>query len=285
VRRDIIEQANFQVDELVALCLEVMGQIVVGPKIIRDIDDFLLSEHHPSIVESIRETAAKFDVTEARRIAGLMHVSGPGAASSGSSSPSKRQRSEKWPEKHACLFESLGMDWSAPTFPNVETLEQFPGLKGLRERNFELLSMNKFTFPDKKRTINLSQAHDRARSRDGAQIVTPRTLLYLGHRCRTLHVLEGMALQGLHFGPRHRLLQTFPNKLLLDLSGNAFMANCCGSVALLAEVVMAHCRRRTHLANHSSIPRALAFEHDELLCFQDGQDTICESTFELTFTS
>ena len=127
--------------------------------------------------------------------------------------------------------------------PDQATLEAFPGLMALTSRHFELLRANEFRFPDRKRTIDLSQGISRARPSKDAEsaIVTPTCHMYLGHRCRVAHGREALSLQGLHFGDGQRKADLYDHAFLLNLGGNAFMTLCFGAVSVVKEVLLSHC--------------------------------------------
>ncbi len=98
----------------------------------RDVDDFLLPEDHPRVVEK-REFWAQ---QEPRW-----------------KNTKKTTKKAAWPEKHAQEFERKGMDWWESSEPDLSICEHFPTVKELNYRHLDVLKLNDFTFPDTERSV------------------------------------------------------------------------------------------------------------------------------------
>lgn len=268
VREDIASAAGLGPQQLQDKAVDVMSRLIVRQELTRDLDDFLLPEKHPLIQEMFRSVTAKNKPDEP----------------STCDAKRPRTRSARWPEIHARRFDALGLDWWESGVPNQQTVDTFPGLQALGLRQFEILRMHGFEFPDRKRTINLAFGMGRARSKEAeSHIVTPSSQVFLGHRCRLTHGREAMSLQALHFGPRQSRLDRYSHTFLLDLAGNAFMGLCFGAVAVVKEVLLGHCFARAVRAQMAqSIPPPWQPLHRDLPSspFCEGVE---EEDFQLTF--
>jgi hypothetical protein len=238
LRADIVAASGLNPQQFTDLALDIMSRLVIGPEHARDLDDFLLPDDPPLIKDMVQKAAAKCSFDQARS-----HAAAANVLSRESSIGRGYKKAPKWPEAHAQKFDALGKDWWESSIPNQQTLDLFEGLKGLGDRHFDMLRMHNFQFPDRKRTIDVSQSAGRARPTkdDGSNIVTPTCQMYLGHRCRLAHGREALSLQGLHFGDRQSRLNAYSDKLLLDLGGNAFMSLCFGAVTVVKEMILGHC--------------------------------------------
>ena len=76
-----------------------------------------------------------------------------------------------WAESHAQLMERKGLEWWATSIPAADVVEQWPCLKLLTYRQFDILRMVNMGFPDPaRRQADVSQGASRARAASG----TPR---------------------------------------------------------------------------------------------------------------
>jgi hypothetical protein len=136
----------------------------------------------------------------------------------------------KWKAQHAQIATKSGrQSWTSQDLNQVQ--EQYPGIKLLSCRELDMLIMKGVAFPEaKRRFIDVSQAAGWAKclQEDAAYVgyVTPGIKLWVTDQCRILTGREMLRLQGIAFsqtaGDEQRLLATFSDDLLRDLSGNAF---------------------------------------------------------------
>jgi hypothetical protein len=193
---------------------EILDSLCVSTT--RDIEDYLLPEDHPVIVQ----------------------MKAAGATLDGPRLPPKRK---SWAESHARQMEERGLDWWVSPIPGNDILDRYPALKLLTYRQFDMLRMHGMTFPDREgRSVDVSQtaARSRPRAKTLFAIITPSSSIYLGSRCRTAHGLEDLSLQNIHFGDRQCRLSEFPDNLLRDLAGNAWETTCASAMVLVQEVIL-----------------------------------------------
>eukprot|EP00974_Lingulodinium_polyedra_P034953 3357823-Lingulodinium_polyedra.AAC.1 len=187
---ETLRQANLGPQDAAALAQNLMERLVAGDDYQRPLDDFLLPESSPLIQRMIEEAVAKYDVKQAQDYADAL------AANTVSdivvrSSKARRTRDLQWPHKHAQEFDNKSLDWWQVCMPSDEHFRLFPGLKALGPRQFELLRLEGFQFPDTLRACKVSDTLSRTRSVAGSSdIVTPTSMIYLGHRCRVVHGRE-----------------------------------------------------------------------------------------------
>ena len=208
------EKSSLTPMQATTMAQEILDSLCVSTT--RDLDDYLLPEDHPAIMQ-MKAAAATLD--------------GPRA-------PLRRG---SWAESHARQMEEQGLDWWVSPIPSNDILDLYPALKLLTYRQFDLLRLRGITFPDREgRSIDVSQAAARSRVRAKTlfAIVTPTSSIYLGSRCRTAHGLEDLALQNIHYGDRQCRLSEFPESLLRDLAGNAWETTCASAMLLVQEVIL-----------------------------------------------
>eukprot|EP00435_Cladocopium_sp_Y103_P035935 s2002_g9.t1 len=170
---------------------------------------------------------------------------------------SKAAKAMRWPEQHAAVCDQLGLDWWEDAVPKDEVLDAYPGLQRLTDRQFDLLRMMGVKFPDhRKCSLELSQNQRNPRNakpvnQNRADIITPRGQQLVAHQARCLLGIEGMFLQGIHYGREQwKLLDAddFSDDFLRDLAGNAFNSYCAAAIfitkqcliSVLWEAVKAH---------------------------------------------
>jgi site-specific DNA-cytosine methylase len=132
--------------------------------------------------------------------------------------------------------------------PDHEVIAQFPWLRKLSVRQFEMLHLKGVRcFPESlPRIIDVSQQLSFCyTSKDIMQCVTPEGIKYMTHKCRALMGVEALQLQGMYF-PRD-VTDKFSNDLLSSLAGNAFEASCCAAMIFSSLQVLAklHVIRRS----------------------------------------
>lgn len=149
---------------------------------------------------------------------------------------------------------------------------EYPGVKDLTKRSFDLLIMNGVKFPETvRRIIDVSQSAGRARATmsDMLPCVTPKMAVYMTDRCRLITGQEALRSQGLSWGvERDARLMGFTNELLLDLAGNAFHSGCCAAMLLsmFATVGVASARAagtRVHALRPSALFRGATLIDDD----------------------
>lgn len=149
---------------------------------------------------------------------------------------------------------------------------EYPGIKDLTKRSFDVLIMNGAEFPEiVRRLIDVSQSAGRAKSTraDLLQCVTPKMAVYMTDLCRLITGQEALRAQGLSWGVKGDAhLMGFTNDLLLDLAGNAFHSGCCAAMllAMFATVGVASARAagsRVHSLRPSALFRGAALIDDD----------------------
>eukprot|EP00959_Pyramimonas_sp_CCMP1952_P414647 8687868-Pyramimonas_sp.AAC.2 len=196
-----------------------------------DLDNFLLSDDHPAILAMLRDGERK----AAMRCSAEMEAK--------ASHEPKKARRDRWPEKHARNMEAKGFDWWDSNIPDEDTHFLYPGLHALTHRTFDMLKYYGVEIPDSKRLIKVSDSINRSAVNEGrSPIITPNSWIYIGHRCRLMHGLEALGLQGIHFGERQSRLLAYSNEFLFDLSGNAFHVLCCAASTVVKDALLAKCR-------------------------------------------
>ena len=209
-----LELAHMAAERARSLAQQALVDLTTNAQI--NLDDLLLDEDHPSVVS-------------------MLSSYGPRRAR-------KRQCRGLWAEQHAQLMQDQGIDWWEPSWPTADVIQKYPGLQMLTDRQMDIVRATVgMTFPGEKIMCDLSQSMGRARPQPAGMscIVTPKGKLYLGHRCRFIHGIEALHLQGLHFGSQHPLLVEHSSALLQDLAGNSFHVWCAAAVHLTKELVLA----------------------------------------------
>ena len=69
-------------------------------------------------------------------------------------------------------------------------------------------------------------------------------------------------MQGLNFGPRQSMLNTFSSDDLMELAGNAFNSWCCAAAFLVKETVMGIAQASKGDASHTSSSSSAGSSHD-----------------------
>lgn len=147
-----------------------------------------------------------------------------------------RKKAKKWPEAHAQLCDNMGIDWWLDAAPPGETLDLYPGLQRLTERQFDLLHLMGVKYPDpRKACVELSQNQRNPKAPkqvviNRADIITPRGQQLVTHQARCLLGLEGLFLQGIHYGKEQFKVEEFDDDFLRDLAGNAFNSYCAAAI-------------------------------------------------------
>ena len=148
----------------------------------------------------------------------------------------KKAKLMRWPEAHAQVCDQMGLNWWENAIPSGETLDIYPGLQRLTERQFDLLRLMGVKYPDqRKASVELSQSQRNPKTPkpvipNRADIITPRGQQLIIHEGRCLLGLEGMFLQGIHFSREQYKVDDFEDELLRDLGGNAMNSYCVAAV-------------------------------------------------------
>ena len=175
-----------------------------------------------------------------------------------------------WPKMHCETAQSKGLTWWKPSPITQSTRDAFPGLSALGERQLDILTTAGVGFPETEtRLIESSQRVDRvtvsSASSTSVKCVIPRMQRWVTSRCRMLHGVEALALQGLVFKPG--VISHTPNNMLFQLAGNAFHAGCS---ALATLTVFATLAVGSHLS--SRVPSPL--KETTAATVQDGIDDV-----------
>jgi site-specific DNA-cytosine methylase len=192
----------------------------------RDFDEYLLPESHPAIATLRSEAALMPEPRASKRL---------------------KLNTGKWAEAQAQLMEERGLEWWVSPVPHSSVFVEFPLLKNITYRQFDILRLHGFQFPDERgRQIDLGQSGQRAKvhEKTRSSIVTPGCSIYLGSRCRFAHGIECMHMQSIHYGSNHQHLAKYLEPLLRDLAGNAWECTCAASMVIVQEAFLAICHQR-----------------------------------------
>lgn len=220
-----------------AILSDVMNRLA-GSRL-APLDDFLLDDEDEVLEEERKEMRGCCATGDADTAIGLLATGGilrPGKRAC----PKKAEPAAcKWPRIHERLFRAKGLCWTEAKPLDEDVAHAYPGLHALSARQLEVLELAGVRdFPETVgRCVEVSQGAGRQSPRVGcASTVTPHGQQYLTHRCRLLHAIECLHLQGIHF-PRS-LLQKFPSRLIQDLAGNAFETSCCLATIVASSVLL-----------------------------------------------
>ena len=223
----MISQAQVEVREVEAWATSLMNTLCVdAEKARRHLDDYLLPRDHAVVEAQIQKL---LDVAETRK------------APKGS----RASRPPKWAAQHKKAWQKADRDWWQPTVPCEDILNANPGLRGLTERQCDMLALMRVEFPDKRvASVEVSQGlkagDPAARVRiNRADIVTPSGMQLVIHQARCLTGYETLLLQNIHYGPDQGRLENFSDNFLRCLGGNAFEARCCAAALLVKKTIEA----------------------------------------------
>ena len=148
----------------------------------------------------------------------------------------------QWERQHEAEYEADPDLWRPESLhfsPNL--LLSFPGLHALEQRNVECLQLAGVrAFPERRaQTYELLHSLGRGSTlRVGqASCILPSGSQYLTHRCRIMHPLESLALQGIFVDKA--ITDEISLNTLQSLAGNAFQTSCvvgamCCTLAVLS---------------------------------------------------
>ena len=179
------------------------------------IDDLLLPEDHPLVLNAYAEIVKKQEAVKRKRK---------------SRTPQARLKQNlKWRREHSTFCKKKGFHESSyldEKMPSEALKQSFPGLQSLTQRQQQILALKNVSFPAQvPGSIDVSQNLARCYvAKNKLVCASPKMKNYLVHRCRLSLGLECLHMQGLHYGDKHTQLQTFSSSLLQDLGGNAFEA-------------------------------------------------------------
>ena len=224
---------NLSPNDAETLVVQTLRQLTAAPAEHRPLDDFLLEETHPEVLQmyqDIRRGAAQTQKTQQQT-----------RRTSSSEGPrSKAMRTCLWPEAHAKQCDRLGLPLWKPLHPSAADFSAFPGLQQLTDREVDLVrNILCMEFPDRPGAVDISQSAGRVLNKASSEstVVTPNGRLYLRHRCRLACGVEALMLQGIHMGAAMDQVFRWPSEKLKDLAGNAFQSWCCGAMLLTSLVV------------------------------------------------
>ena len=147
--------------------------------------------------------------------------------------PRKKQRREKtlkWPQEHDELARARGI-----TIPKLDLSSEdyicFPGLTQMRQRELDVLRTAGLESLDDVRSypggsVELSPVAERVRiTKSGVRTIVPGSRIFLMDRCRLLHPVEALHIQGIDVSEVGA--DRFSRATLQSLAGNAFDTHCC----------------------------------------------------------
>jgi site-specific DNA-cytosine methylase len=140
-----------------------------------------------------------------------------------------------WLRKNMAKCDESGTTWLDLRLPEPAALQAYPELRRLTYREWDTLLVHGIRLPEKAgRVIDLSQSSDRNGPRLGAVgCVIPGARMLHTRRCRLLLGQEAMALQAIFYANNDAVREA-PNRLCMDLAGNAFNGACVLAVSLSA---------------------------------------------------
>ena len=147
-----------------------------------------------------------------------------------------------WPELHKEIFDRAGKECPAEISSISEDIKiLYPSTRDILLREEGCLAFAGVEFPEKtRRLINVAPSIDRIQvSTEHFLCTTPRQRVWVSDRCRFLLGYESLATQGIHYGDRDNIVRATGDKLLGDLSGNAFHTGSCGAAVVATLVVLA----------------------------------------------
>lgn len=150
-------------------------------------------------------------------------------------------------EKYVKVIAEKGLDLEQLRLPPSPELRAVcPGLSALSARQWMTLQAwvprEELLYRDKPpRVVDVSQMPARAApAREGTcGCWTPKGAPVHTGKGRLLLAVEGLRLQNIFYDDPTSFISKVPDRLLRDLSGNAFQTNCCGAVVLAAFVSIA----------------------------------------------
>ena len=261
-----IYAAGFSEAEVRELATEFM-QAMSCPEM-RSVDDFLLPESHELVQDELRRATQLAQ----KRADKLLQKA----------KPKLKVGKCKWAITHSRALERQGKNWWESGAPPEETLQRFPGLRALTDRQIDLCNVLGVQFPDRRKSIlemsqNLRNANAvRSIPVNHVDIVTPHGAQLILHRCRFVTGLEAMLLQGLHFGENQHRAEDFRAELLRGLAGNAFNTFCFAACLIVQKAVLGRLRMQQLVKekgqaelSRSSAACGRASTMDDLLQFDD----------------
>lgn len=174
--------------------------------------DVLLPEEHPALARTLAQAIEKKKA-----------------------SADSDAKNFKWPGKHFDECSASGKKWwdAKPLPPQLR--KTFPWLQVASERELDVLRMMNVQFPEQEcRLVCTQLSLDRARaaSTDESPCVVPRLRGWLTSKCRYLHPLESMRLQGIYLVGESEVAEAYDADFLQDLVGNAFHTGCCAAASI-----------------------------------------------------
>jgi hypothetical protein len=163
--------------------------------------------------------------------------------------PTKRARSTPWAEAHARICDARGVQsWWESALPTASEQSMWPTLKMIRPREFDILKFSfGVTYPERiRRLIQIGPSMGRNLCRvDGCHTINRTMRAFDTSLVRMVLGIEAMMMQGLHYGPKHDLLQALDDGHLMSLAGNAFHSWCCAATVYCGLLLLAELRART----------------------------------------
>ena len=133
-----------------------------------------------------------------------------------------------WPTKHQQAFEKKGRDWAASSIVITEDdYVTFPGLARVRPRELDTLALLGIAALPEKDGRMSELVHSAGRCRmfsEHAPTVLPGNRIFFTDRCRFMHPVECMALQGIKVS-QNIAFKVKPSTMQ-SLAGNSFEASC-----------------------------------------------------------
>jgi hypothetical protein len=151
---------------------------------------------------------------------------------------------------------------------HASELQAFPGLHAISDRQVQLLELSGIReFPESLcRCLDLKHSVARlSKPTSIASCILPGGQQYLTSKCRFMHPLESLGLQGICVPSE--VSSRFSLPFMQDLAGNAFEASCCLSVIFVTLTV---------LARHSCPPPAPQASLSVAPCAEEESDSDSE---------
>jgi len=148
----------------------------------------------------------------------------------------------QWHVRHQRAWAKKGVLWETrpPAERVLHARDIFPGVNLLFPREIDMLNFNGVEVPDNTlRVINLQPAIDRVRVlSQNFECITPKSRVWISSRSRFLLGMEALAVQGIHYGPQDSVAREWPDKVLMDLAGNAFHTGSCAAALVSVYAVL-----------------------------------------------
>ena len=208
------------------------------------IDNYLLPETSKYIQDQLAQSKAKVAGRQGDSLGAVLDAGGiitNHVRKHSNTSAESCLKPRKWHAKHEQYYEGRpDLWWPEAHRCTAEQLSAFPTLSAIGDRQMEVLQYSGVTeFPERApRTIEVKHNLDRTHVLHGiASTILPGGEQYLTHRCRLMHPIEAIRLQGI-FVPSE-VADDFLG-LLQDLGGNAFETSCCLAATMCGLAALAH---------------------------------------------